>query len=54
MRGFRSTTSRYGMLLDHLEPYIGHGFVYYRANPVSHDEAPARFAAAERALAGKL
>jgi rifampicin phosphotransferase len=54
VRGFRTTTSRYGILLDYLEPGIVHGFVYYNARPVAREEAPARFEAAEQALASKL
>ena len=54
MRGFHSTTSRYGWLFDHLEPGDVHGLTYYRLQFPPPDELPARFEAAERAFATKL
>jgi rifampicin phosphotransferase len=34
MRGFKATTSHYGMLLDHLEAAVINRFLYYAARPV--------------------
>jgi phosphohistidine swiveling domain-containing protein len=53
-RGFQETTSRYGMLLDHLRAAVVNGFIYYQPTPAPPDEIPQRFAAAEQAFARKL
>ena len=54
MRGFRSTTSRYGWLLDYPEPGYANELTYYRFHPASPEEMPARFAAAERVFETRL
>jgi len=54
MRGFRSTTSRYGWLLDYPESGYANELTYYRFHPAPSGEIPARFAAAERAFETRL
>src|SRR5438093_5584602 len=34
MKGFHEGTSRYGLLMDHLEPAFVNGFCYYKPNIV--------------------
>ncbi|HEX3512138.1 MAG TPA: PEP-utilizing enzyme [Solirubrobacteraceae bacterium] len=53
-RGTSEFTRFYGMMLDSLEMVYINGFGYKTARPVSPEEAPARFARAEEAYAGKL
>src|SRR5678815_913158 len=46
---------RYGLLLDHLEPAVVNGFLYYRDNVVSDGaEVGRRFEAAKQAFEGRV
>ena len=53
-RGFRATTSRYGMLLDHMEYHFVAGFAYKIEIPVADEEVPARIGAAAEAMGRKI
>lgn len=53
-RGFRATTSRYGMLLDHLEYHFVAGFPYKVEVPAPDEEVPSRLSAAAEALKGRI
>ena len=55
VRGFREGTARYGLLLDHLEPAVVNGFLYYRDNVVSDGaEVGRRFDSAKQAFEGRV
>src|SRR5687768_1386491 len=52
--GFRESARRYGLLIDTLDWRMVNGFAYFAVPPVSAEEVPARFRAAEEALERKL
>jgi len=52
--GFRQMTARYGLLVDDLGWKFVNGLAYYFPTPAPEHEIPERFAAAERAFAGRL
>lgn len=52
--GFNDCCKRYGLLMDGLQFRMVNGLGYFTMVPPSPDEVPARFGAAEKAVAGKL
>ena len=52
--GCRDCFGRYGLLVDHLDFRFVHGLAYFAPVPAPQHEIPARFEAAERAVAGKI
>ena len=51
--GFREMGRRYGLLADFQMPFV-HGFAYFSLVPVTAEEVPQRFAAADAAFERKL